>query len=118
MITVKSTREGLLGSRTSSGYIIDTVVSFVALPSTKALGRFVKVVNPANGRSTYAQVLDVGPWNENDDEYVFSGARPQSEMGVSVSGHGTNKSGIDLGEAVWRALGMTGNDPVSWEFLP
>lgn len=40
---VKATREGLLGHGTASGYIIDRVVPFVALPSTKAIGRFVKV---------------------------------------------------------------------------
>jgi hypothetical protein len=32
VITVKATREGLLGQKTASGYVIDTVVPFVALP--------------------------------------------------------------------------------------
>ena len=117
MITVKATREGLVGGRTASGYIIDTVVLFVALPSHKALGMFVEVTNILNGRRTLAQVLDVGPFNEDDDDYVFGGARPKAESGVSVSGKGTNKAGIDLGEAVWRALGMTDNTDVSWQFV-
>ena len=114
---VKATREGLVGHETACGWIIDTETFFVALPSRRALHRQVKVTNPANGTSCQAEVLDVGPWNEHDDEYVFQGARPQAEMGVSVSGHGTNRAGIDLGEAVWKALAMRDNGLVEWEFL-
>ena len=38
-MTVKATREGLIGGQTASGYIIDRVVPFVALPCGKALQR-------------------------------------------------------------------------------
>lgn len=117
MQRVKSTREGLVGKPTASGYVIDTVVSFVALPATKALHRFVRLSNPANGLSTYAQVLDVGPWNERDEAYVFGGQRPQAESGRDEFGRATNHAGIDLGEAVYRALGMSGNSEIDWEFL-
>lgn len=118
MITVKATREGLPGGHTASGYVIDRIVPFVALPCRKALGRFVRVTNPANGRVTLAIVLDVGPWNVNDQAYVFGGARPLAEAGVDVSQNGkTNGAGIDLGEAVWAALGMVDNTHVSWEFV-
>lgn len=116
-MTVKATREGLVGKETASGYVIDAVVPFVALPSRAALGRFIKVTNPANSKSCYAIVLEVGPWNTHDDAYVFAGARPQAEAGISVSGTGTNGAGIDLGEKVWNLLGMTGNTNVEWEFL-
>lgn len=116
-MTVKATREGLIGSKTSSGYVIDTVVSFVALPSTRALHRHVRVRNPLNGRAVIAEVLDVGPFNVADSAYVFGNERPQAESGVSVSGKGTNKAGIDLGEKVWKELGMVGNDNVEWEFI-
>lgn len=114
---VKATREGIIGGKTSSGYVIDKVVPFVALPSTKALSRFVKVTNPTNGKSTYAIVLDVGPWNIHDDDYVFGTGRPQAENGIDSFGRATNKAGIDLGEKVWAALGMTDNTEVDWEFL-
>lgn len=113
---VKATREGLVGGVTSSGYVIDKVVPFVALPSTKALGLFIRISNPLNGKSTLAIVLDVGPWNEHDDAYVFNGERPQAETGVDMFGRKTNKSGIDLGEKVWALLGMKGNTQVDWEF--
>lgn len=142
MITVKATREGLIGQLTASGYKIDNVVSFVALPSERAKGRFVRIYGPDQMISTYAQVLDVGPWNEHDDAYVFQPCtepntgdveklgssyiqtpvvRPLAEKGVDVSGNGkTNGAGIDLGEAVWKALGLPpsgGSATVSWEFL-
>lgn len=116
-MTVKATREGLVGHRTASGYIVDTVVPFVALPAVKALRTFVRVTNPSNGFSCFAIVLDVGPWNEHDDAYVFSGARPQAESGIDTRGRHTNGAGIDLSEAVWKALGMKGNTNVSWNFI-
>ena len=66
---------------------------------------------------TKATVLDVGPWNEHDDAYVFGTARPASESGIDVSSnHRTNGAGIDLGEAVWKALEMTDNAEVEWRF--
>jgi hypothetical protein len=116
-LTVRATREGLLGHPTASGYIIDRIVPFVALPSRNALWRFVRISNPLNGKTCMAIVLEVGPWNEFDDAYVFRGERPLAESGVSVSGKGTNKAGIDLGGRVWDQLGMTDNTLVSWEFI-
>lgn len=114
---VKATREGLLGSATSSGYVIDRHVPFVALPSAAALYRAVRVSNPANGNAVVAMVLDVGPWNEHDDSYVFAGQRPQAETGIDLFGRKTNGAGIDLGERVWRALGLEDNTDVDWEFI-
>ncbi len=119
MIQVKATREGLLGGKTASGYVVDTVVPFVALPSFAALHQFVRVKNPANGKSAMAIVLDVGPWNEHDDNYVFSNGlvRPAAESGTDTRGRTTNGAGIDLGERIWKALGMTDNTDVQWEFV-
>lgn len=114
---VKATREGLIGGKTSTGYIVDTVVPFVALPAVKALHRFVRVRNPVTGRSCLAIVLDVGPWNEHDDAYVFNGARPSAESGRDTRGRVTNKAGIDLGERVWKLLEMTDNTEVEWWFI-
>lgn len=134
MITVKATREGLAGGKTSSGYRIDGIVRFVALPALAALRQWVKVTNPANGKSCVALVLDVGPWNENDNRYVFQdltnpnaaggihgamqdAVRPQAESGIDTFNRKTNGAGIDLGEAVWAALDMKDNTEVAWEFL-
>ena len=109
---VKATREGLIGGITASGWIIDTEYPYVALPCGKALERWVKLSNPLNGKLCAAQVLDVGPWNVDDQGYVFGGARPAAE-----SDPRTNGAGIDLGECVWALLGMTDNTDVDWEFL-
>jgi hypothetical protein len=114
---VKATREGLLGQLTASGYRIDVHVPFVALPSTKALFRAVRVRNPVTGASCAAIVLDVGPWNTHDDAYVFADARPEAESGRDLYDRVTNGAGIDLGERVWRVLAMTDNADVEWEFL-
>lgn len=117
MIAVKATREGLVGHTTASGYVIDRVVPFVALPSVEALHRFIALRNPANGKSAIAVVLDVGPWNEHDDAYVFGGQRPRAETGTDEFGRSTNDAGIDLGERVWQELGMTDNATIEWQFI-
>lgn len=57
MIAVKATREGLIGSKTASGYVIDTVVPYVALPARTALHAFIRIA--ANGRARLAIVLDI-----------------------------------------------------------
>ena len=114
---VKATREGLVGQRTASGFIIDEHVPFVALPSIKALYLAVRVRNPANGESCAAIVLDVGPWNTHDDAYVFGAARPAAESGVDQWQRATNGAGIDLSERVWRVLRMADNTDVEWEFV-
>src|SRR5512146_823793 len=59
MIRVKATREGLIGKKTASGWIITPYRPFVALPSTKALRRMVYLRNPANNLECFAEVLDV-----------------------------------------------------------
>ncbi len=93
------------------------MVPFVALPSVKALGKFVRLTNPANHKTALACVLDVGPWNETDDAYVLNGQRPQAETGTDTRGRSTNGAGIDLGERIWHALGMTDNSDIQWEFI-
>lgn len=135
MITVKATREGLVGGKTSTGYKVEKEVPFVALPSVAALRQWVKIYNRKTGKSCRALVLDVGPWNENDHAYVFQpatlnrdgtppqdeakGIRPTAETGVDTRGRVTNSAGIDLGEKVWELLGLPGlggSATVSWEF--
>lgn len=117
MISVKATREGLIGERTATGFVIDPRMPFVALPAVSALYRFVRLRNPTNGRTTIAIVLDVGPWNEHDDPYVFGRARPAAERGLDSRGRPTNGAGIDLSEYTWRALDMRDNGPIEWEFV-
>lgn len=117
MISVKATREGLLDGKTSTGWRINNHVPFVALPSVAALRQWILIKNPKNNKSIKALVMDVGPWNENDDAYVFGGSRPSAESGIDTRGRKTNSAGIDLGEKVWNYLEMTDNSVVEWEFI-
>lgn len=140
MIRVLATREGLIGGKTSTGWKINTVVPFVALPAFAALRQWVRVRNvkawnepdPKKWVVALALVMDVGPWNIDDDAYVFQAAtmpgnffthqpdksvRPQAESGTDKTGRKTNGAGIDLGERVWQLLGMTDNSEVEWEFV-
>ena len=120
---VLATREGLTGKRTATGWIIDDHVAFCALPSRKALHRHVRITNLKNGATAIAEVLDVGPWSEEDDGYVFNQRRPMAEfnqrkmLGKPVEKHHTNGAGIDLGEKVWNVLDMQDNSEVDWEFV-
>lgn len=113
---VKATREGRIGHTTASGYIIEETIPFVALPSRQALHKTVWIQNPVNNIGIAAIVLDVGPWNIDDNQYVFGRARPQAESGTDNQGRPTNESGIDLGEKVWLELAMRDNTIVKWYF--
>lgn len=121
---VKATREGLAGKRTASGYVIDAVVPFVALPSRAALWQCVELYNPnasdpetGTFKKCRALVLDIGPHFTDDDNYVFGGARPLAEKATDNEGRPLNGAGIDLGERVWRELGMEDNTQVGWSFV-
>jgi hypothetical protein len=129
LISVKATREGLVGQKTATGYLIEKDTPFVALPSDAALRQWVLVRNPRTGKQIKALVLDIGPWNIHDHRYVFQEAtmdwslkeiptiRPQAESGTDKFGRTTNHAGIDLSERVWLELGMVGNDTVDWAFV-
>jgi hypothetical protein len=130
---VYATREGLVGGRTSSGHTITPNDHFVALPSTKALNKNVKI--SYKGKSAVAPVLDIGPWN-NDDNYwdptdarVYKGiprGKPQAQAAYQ-SGNNSGKSGtgltvtapggIDIGDGTYADLGMGNPDWVDVTFL-
>jgi hypothetical protein len=119
-IRVKATKEGLIGKQTSAGLIIRPNSVFVALPSTRALWKVVRVTTGSGDKSVVAPVLDVGPWNERDHDYVFGTNRPAAETGPDERGRTTNRAGIDLSEGVCKALGWhekQGDGIVEWEFL-
>jgi hypothetical protein len=112
---IKATREGLEGQKTSCGWKINDNVPYVALPSEAALRQLVMI--HYNNKTAVAIVMDVGPWNENDDEYVFGDARPQAESGLDSFGRSTNGAGIDLGEKIRELLDIkTDNVIVDWQF--
>jgi len=58
-----------------------------------------------NGKTAYAQWEDVGPFNENDVEYVFGNTKPKA------------RAGLDLSPAMNDYLGLGGEANVSWKFV-
>ncbi|HEV7657934.1 MAG TPA: hypothetical protein VGP36_24810 [Mycobacteriales bacterium] len=59
-----------------------------------------------DGRTVYAQWQDVGPFNEDDPDYVFGAAAPHEQ-----------RSGLDLSPAAASVIGLDGKDTVSWRFV-
>lgn len=130
---VYATREGLVGGTTSSGHVISPNDHFVALPSVKALNKSVKITY--KGRSATAPVLDIGPWNNDDDYWNPSDVRtykgiprgvPQAKAAYDSGQNGgksgtgltvTAPGGIDIGDGTYADLGMGNADYVDVTFL-
>jgi hypothetical protein len=111
---VFATREGELGKRTSTGLVITASAMFVALPHRMALHKEVEV--RYGGRAVVVPVLDVGPWNI-DDDYWVGDRRPAAELGRGYYRKPANRAGIDLSNAVYAALGLPDNAWVDWRFV-
>jgi hypothetical protein len=111
---VFATREGLTGGRLATGGIIQPGDRFVALPHPSALHRDVEI--RYQGRALVVPVLDVGPWN-TDDDYWSSGQRPAAERGRGTYRRPVNRAGIDLSDATFATLGLHDNDWVEWRFV-
>jgi len=111
---VFATREGLTGRRLACGEIIKPGALFVALPHPVALRKNVEL--RYGPRTLVVPVLDVGPWNV-DDDYWATGRRPASERGHGSFRNPTNHAGIDLSDATFAALGLRDNSPVEWRFV-
>jgi hypothetical protein len=69
--------------------------------------RWVRIVR--DGRVVYAQWEDVGPFNDDDFNYVFGTGAPASQANDSA--------GIDVSPAVRDYLGLGGLDGVDWQFV-
>ncbi|MEO8841240.1 MAG: hypothetical protein ABI591_03635 [Kofleriaceae bacterium] len=111
---VFATREGQIGDITATRMRIRADSRFVALPHPRALGRVVEIRH--GDRVVVAEVLDVGPWNI-DDDYWEHHARPASERGRGAYRTPVNTAGIDLSDPVFAELGMRDNDVVEWRFV-
>jgi hypothetical protein len=62
------------------------------------------------GKSCYAQWQDVGPFGEDDFDWVFGDAvRPKNQRG--------EKAGLDVSPAVAAYLGIKDNDITEWRFV-
>lgn len=63
-----------------------------------------------NGKTTYGQWEDVGPFGEDDFSYVFGNSAVQANSRLEAAG-------IDLSPAMYHALGMKDNATISWRFV-
>ncbi|QQS20007.1 hypothetical protein IPL85_00905 [Candidatus Saccharibacteria bacterium] len=66
--------------------------------------RWVKITN--GNKEVYAQWEDVGPFNEDDVDYVFGDNIPKER-----------RAGIDLSPATAMYLGINGRGTVTWQFV-
>ncbi len=68
--------------------------------------RWVKIIK--GNKIAYAQWEDVGPFGEDDFDYVFGDAPPANSI---------NGAGIDVSPAVRDYLGLSDVDYVDWQFV-
>jgi hypothetical protein len=63
-----------------------------------------------DGKSCYAQWQDVGPYEEDDFDWVFGEAtKPRNTKGL--------KAGLDISPAAAQYLGMTDSEKTEWRFV-
>lgn len=117
---VTASREGLVGHTTASGLKIKPTSKFVALPHSKALGRWVIVWY--KDKAFVTTVEDVGPHSISDD-YWYHNRRPLAEQGKRLPkewGKARNPAGIDLSDGLWDWLGIPrgkGLVDIKWKFI-
>lgn len=125
---LRVTRQGMVGSRTANGHRITRRDFFVSLPSWSVLssrnGAEYKVRLSANGRSVVAPVMDVGPWNAQDNYWDDNRTRfkdlptgwPEDHAAYferynrrrAEKGWVRFPSAVDVGDGTYWALGLAG----------
>ena len=110
----------------------------VALPCKEAYGKWVDIMY--NDKITVAQVVDIGPWCIDDNDYVFGCSRPRAEIlkgqPMAITRNGSrmptvpdgkggmkevarsNGAGIDIFNRVAKELGIKNgeNVMVAWRW--
>ena len=69
--------------------------------------RWIKIIK--GDKAAYAQWQDVGPFKEDDKNYVFGTADPKSKI--------NNNAGLDVSPAVNQYLGLADIDKADWQFI-
>lgn len=76
-------------------------------PISVCKNQWVKITK--GDKVAYAQWEDVGPFNENDKNYVFGNAQPKSKT--------NDHAGIDVSPSVHDYLDLGDIDKVDWQFV-
>lgn len=69
--------------------------------------RWIKIIK--DDKVAYAQWEDVGPFGEDDGDYVFGTKAPRSQE--------NNNAGLDVSPAVTDYLNLDGEESVDWQFV-
>jgi hypothetical protein len=69
--------------------------------------RWIRIIK--GSKVAYAQWEDVGPFGEDDADYVFGNGRPKNNI--------NNNAGLDVSPAVRDYLGLEDIDIVDWQFV-
>jgi hypothetical protein len=69
--------------------------------------RWIKIID--GNKIAYAQWEDVGPFEENDSDYVFGKSKPKNNI--------NNNAGLDVSPAVRDYLGLNDTDVIDWQFV-
>ncbi|OQB06138.1 MAG: hypothetical protein BWY19_00438 [bacterium ADurb.Bin212] len=80
----------------------------------------IKVTNPNNGKSVILAVVDSGPCNIKDADYVCGPNRPSVESGVNLGGcedQGSNAAGLDISPTAMKFLGANSSERYNWQFV-
>ena len=125
---LRVTRQGMVGGRTANGHRITPRDMFVSLPSWKSLssknGNEYQVRLSAKGKSVVVPVMDVGPWNKNDNYWDAERAKykdlpvgwPQDHAAF-FENHNRRRAekgwvrfptAVDIGDGAYWALGLKG----------
>jgi len=74
--------------------------------------RWIKIIkhfSDGSEKVAYAQWEDVGPFGEDDFDYVFGSAKPANTI--------NNNAGLDVSPAVKLYLGLSDIDKIDWQFV-
>lgn len=92
------------GNQKSSAKNIPWYNPNIAKDQTQLRNYWIKVTS--NGKTAYGQWGDVGPFGEEDFDYVFGNAKPQEK-----------RAGLDLSPAMAEYLVIDGRGQADWTFV-
>jgi hypothetical protein len=95
------------GQRKASAASCSAVTGNSAPGTSWCKNAWIKIIK--GGKTAYAQWQDVGPYDEDDFNYVFGTAAPRNATGA--------RAGLDVSPAVRDYLGLSGVDSTSWAFV-
>ena len=126
------TEDGLIpGARERSPWADEAA----ALNDSQSLfkGRWVKIINPANGEVEYGQLIDTGPGDDEaasvDYDYVFGTSEPEYPVGIDLSpaltyallgeeAEGADLSQVSFGELTWQFVDEQDVPDGPWKQFP